>query len=68
MPRARRNLYLVYAGTQQACFPVYETTKREKAEHYLHHVVMRNKNYTKAYIECIHNSAYDKRNSWKEVS
>jgi len=67
VPRTRKNLYLVYAGTQQCCVPVYETTKREKAEKYLHHVVMKNKSYTKAYIECIHSSSEDKRTRWKEV-
>ena len=67
MPRTRKNLYRVFAGKQNACFPVYETTKREKAERYLHHVVMRNKEYTKAYIECVYGHSDDKRSRWKEV-
>ena len=63
----RKNLYIVYAGTtSEGCHPVYETTKREKAEKYLYKVVMRQERYTKAYIDCIHNVRDDKRSRWKE--
>lgn len=68
MPRNRKNLYVVYAGTQSdGCFPVYKTTKRNNAENYLHKVVMKDKHYTKAYIDCIHSCTDDKRTRWKEV-
>lgn len=63
----RKNLYIVYAGTtSEGCYPVYETTKRQKAENYLHKVVMRQDRYTKAYIECIHSGHDDKHSRWRE--
>ena len=68
MPRSRKNVYRVYAGTPSGCAPVYETTKKEKAEKYLHAVVMKNPNYTKAYIQCVYGHADDKRSRWKEVN
>ena len=46
-----KNLYTIYAGTtENGCFPVYQSTKREKAERYLHKVVMKDDRYNKCYI------------------
>ena len=63
----RKNLYIVYAGTQsQGCVPVYQSTKKEKAYNYVHKVVMRDERYTKAYVECVHRRE-DRRSMWEEV-
>ena len=64
---SRTNLYIVYAGSGNNCTPVYRTPKKQKAERYLHAVVMKQERYTKAYIECVHRRSDDKRSRWKEV-
>ena len=58
----KNNLYVVYAGDIYGCKPVYENTKREKAESYAH-LLRKDKNspYSRIYIETKPLTRYNKR-------
>ena len=56
-------VYVVYAGTADYCYPIYETTKKDKAERYVHDIMHSNNEYTKVYIDKKYaRSGVDKRN------
>ena len=61
---AKGNLiYVVYAGTQDYCIAVYETTKLDKAERFVHDLTHSKNEYTKVFIDKKYSrSGVDKRN------
>lgn len=59
---SKRNiLYVVYAGNQQECHILYETTKREKAERFASDLMHENNEYSKIFIERKFLTRLDKR-------
>lgn len=60
-------LYTVYAGSKlTGYYPVYETTKRSKADSYVHDMLKRNNDYDKVYITSKPLSKFDKRTEWED--
>lgn len=60
-------LYSVYAGTKETGYTcIYETTKRSKADKYVHDVLKQENNYDKVYITSRPVSKFDKRRDWED--
>lgn len=60
-------LYTVYAGSRQYGYrPVYETTKRSKADDYVHDLLKSENDYDKVYIGSTPLSKFDKRRDWED--
>lgn len=60
-------LYRVFAGecaTDMHC--IYETTKRSKAEDYVHDLTRQPNSYNKIYITSTPLSKFDKRRDWED--
>ena len=60
-------LYTVYAGSRDTgYYPVYETTKRSKADTYVHDLLKQENDYDKVYITSKFLSKFDKRMDWED--
>ena len=60
-------LYSVYAGSRETGYHViYETTKRSKADSYVHDLLKQNPDYEKVYITSKPLTRFDKRNDWED--
>ena len=60
-------LYVVYAGSKATGYaPVYETTKRSKADSYVHDLLKHENDYDKVYITSKPLSRFDKRTDWED--
>ncbi len=57
----RHILYVVYAGNYQGCSPVYESTKRDKAEKFAHDLMKSETDYSKIFITTVNLVREDKR-------
>lgn len=60
-------LYSVFAGSKQTGYHVvYETTKRSKADTYVHDLLKQSNDYDKVYITSKPLSKFDKRRDWED--
>ena len=60
-------LYTVIAGSKDAgYYAIYETTKRSKADSYVHNMLKHNNEYDKVYITSKPLSKFDKRRDWED--